>query len=66
MYSPNEIERNNTEIAKRFNSNNSECCSFVYKDLDLIDHYLSTDVTIKYSSSNQNVISNDGKVTIRP
>ncbi len=32
--------------------------------MDLIDHYLSTDVTIKYSSSNQNVISNDGKVTL--
>ena len=47
-----------------FNSNNSECCSFVYKDLDLIDHYLSTDVTIEYSSSNPNVISNDGKVTL--
>jgi len=47
-----------------FNSNSSECCSFVYKDLDLIDHYLSTDVTIEYSSSNQNVISNDGKVTL--
>ena len=47
-----------------FNSNNSECCSFVYKDLDLIDHYLSTDVTIEYSSSNPNVILNDGKVTL--
>ena len=47
-----------------FNSNNSECCSFVYKDLDLIDHYLSTDVTIEYSSSSPNIISNDGKVTL--
>lgn len=47
-----------------FNSNNSECCSFVYKDLDLIDHYLSTDVTIEYSSSSPNIILNDGKVTL--
>ena len=47
-----------------FNSNNSDTCSFVYKDLDLIDHYLSTDVNISYSSSNTAILSNDGKVTL--
>lgn len=47
-----------------FNSDTSECCSFIYKDLDLPNHYLSTDVTITYSSSNTNVLDTDGKVTL--
>ena len=47
-----------------FNSNTDELCSFVYKDLDLPMHYLSTDVEITYSSSNENIISNYGKVTL--
>ena len=47
-----------------FNSNASAICSFVCKDLDLPDHYLSTDVTIEYTSSNTAIISNDGKVTL--
>lgn len=47
-----------------YNSNSADICSFVYKDLDLIDHYLSTDVTIEYSSSNTAVVGNDGKITL--
>ncbi len=47
-----------------FNSNTDELCSFVYKDLDLPMHYLSTDVNITYTSSNENIISNYGKVTL--
>ena len=47
-----------------YNSNASECCSFIYKDLDLPDHYLSTDVTITYSSDNTSIVTSEGKVTL--
>ena len=45
-----------------YNSNTSEACSFVYKDLDLIDHYLSTDIKISYSSSNDDIINSYGEL----
>ncbi len=47
-----------------YNSNANDVCSFVYKDLDLPMHYLSTDISITYSSNKKNVISNFGKVTL--
>ncbi len=47
-----------------YNSNASECCSFIYKDLDLPDHYLSTDVTITYSSDNTSIVTSEGKVIL--
>ena len=47
-----------------FNSDTDEVCSFVYKDLDLPMHYLSTDIEITYESSNTAIISNIGKVTL--
>lgn len=43
----------------------SACCSFVFQDLDLPVQYLGfTNIRIDYESSNQNVISTMGKVTI--
>ena len=39
-----------------------EACSFVYKDLALINNYLSTDIKISYSSSNENIINNYGEL----
>lgn len=45
-----------------YNSNTLEACSFVYKDLDLIDHYLSTDIEISYSSSNDKIINSYGEL----
>lgn len=45
-------------------NNDSDVCSYVYKDLDLINHYLSSDVTIEYESSNEAIVSNDGKVNL--
>jgi hypothetical protein len=47
-----------------YNSNSSDVCSYVYKDLDLPMHYLSTDVDITYTSSNTDYLSNYGKVTL--
>ena len=44
-------------------NNASEGCSYIYKDIDLPMHYLSTDIEITYSSTKTNVISNYGKFT---
>lgn len=47
----------------KFNSDSSDICSFVYKDLDLPFHYLSSDIDITYTSSNENVLTNEGIFT---
>ena len=47
-----------------YNSNNTEACSFVYKDLDLLTYYLSSDISISYESSNTTYLTNEGDVTI--
>lgn len=44
------------------NSNNVDTCSYVYKDLDLPFNYLSSDISISYSSSNTAIVSNYGNV----
>lgn len=46
-----------------YNTNISEACSFVYQDLDLPNHYLSTDIEVVYTSSDVDIIDNYGKIT---
>ena len=46
------------------NSNSSDICSFVYKDLDLPFNYLSEDISITYSSSDESTITNEGFFTV--
>lgn len=45
-----------------FNSNNSESCAIIYKDLDLMFSYLSSDIIISYSSSDTNILDNYGYI----
>lgn len=45
-----------------YNSNTLEACSFVYQDIILPNHYLSSDISITYTSSNTNILTNDGKL----
>lgn len=52
----------NLFIPERTNGNNY---SFIYRDIDLPFNYLDyKDITIEYESSNENVISNFGEVTL--
>ena len=46
------------------NSNTNEICSYIYKDIDLPDHYLSTDITIEYSLDDDTYIDEYGIVTV--
>ena len=41
----------------------TEYCSYVYKDLDLPYYYLSSDINISYKSSDENIVSNYGKIS---
>ena len=43
-----------------YNNDTVEPCSYIYKDIDLINHYLSTDISLTYVSSNQAILDNDG------
>ena len=45
------------------NSDTNEICSYIYKDIDLPNHYLSTDITIEYSLDDDTYIDEYGKVT---
>ena len=45
-------------------ANTTEYCAYVYQDLDLPFHYLSSDITISYNSNAKAVISDRGNVTI--
>lgn len=45
-------------------ANETEYCAYVYQDLDLPFHYLSSDITISYNSNAKAVISDRGNVTI--
>ncbi len=45
------------------NSNTSEACSYIYKDIDLPTHYLSTDIMIEYSLDDDTYIDEYGKYT---
>ena len=41
---------------------NSHACGYVYNDIVLINHYLSNDINITYTSSDTSVLSNSGNV----
>ena len=45
------------------NSDTNEICSYIYRDIDLPNHYLSTDITIEYSLDDDTYIDEYGKVT---
>lgn len=51
-----------------YSEDTNEACAFVYKDLDLPNHYLSSDIKIEYAfkegESISNVISNNGIVNL--
>lgn len=53
-----------TKTSCASNSGNEDVCSYIYKDLDLPNHYLSTDIEITYESNNKAILTNDGKVTL--
>lgn len=45
-----------------FNNNESESCAIIYKDLDLMFSYLSSDIVISYSSSDTSILDNYGYI----
>ena len=45
-------------------SNSTENCTYIYHDIDLPTHYLSSDISITYSSTNNAVIHPSGDVHI--
>ena len=45
------------------NSDTNEVCSYIYKDIDLPTHYLSTDIKIEYSLDDDTYIDEYGKYT---
>ncbi len=45
-----------------FNNNESESCAIIYKDLDLMFSYLSSDIVISYSSSGTSILDNYGYI----
>lgn len=57
-----EVNISNHECTFGNHSNDTYGCIYTHSDLEFIDHYLSYDLNISYTSSNPEILSNKGNV----